>query len=77
MTYLESFIAIGVKGLFHFDWLGAGLASFIGPQLGEGNIQETYGNPPPPAVDVNWGQIWQVFLTLPGQNSNVTHHPSS
>jgi hypothetical protein len=37
MTYLVGFIVIGVKGLFHSDWLGAGpAASPIGPQLGEG-----------------------------------------
>jgi hypothetical protein len=46
LTYLLAvFIIIGVKGLFHSDWLGAGLAaSPIGPQLGEGET-EKYGYP--------------------------------
>jgi hypothetical protein len=36
MTYLAFFIVIGVKGLFHSVWLGAGpAASPIGPQPGE------------------------------------------
>jgi hypothetical protein len=39
MTYLGGFIIIGVKGLFHSDWLGAGLAeSPIGSELGEGKM---------------------------------------
>jgi hypothetical protein len=48
MTYLVGFIIIGVKGLFHSDWLGA---SPIGPQLRVGKNGKS-----------RW--IWQVFLTV-------------
>jgi hypothetical protein len=32
---------------------------------------------PPHTIDVNWGLIWQVLLTLHRQNSHVTHPPAS
>jgi hypothetical protein len=41
-----SFIVIVVKGLFHSDWLGSSpAASPIGPQLGEGETEQS-GNSP-------------------------------
>jgi hypothetical protein len=54
MTYLASFIVIGVKCLFYSDWLGAGpAASPIGPQLGEGETGKS-GNTHR-TIDVNCG----------------------
>jgi hypothetical protein len=43
MTYMASFIVIGVNGLFHSDWL-------IGPQLRERERErwDNLATPPPP-----------------------------
>ncbi len=47
MTYLASFIIIGIKGLFRSDWLGeARAASPVGPQLVAGETGKS-SNPPP------------------------------
>ncbi len=46
MTYLAAFNIIGVKGLFHSDWLGASpSAPPIGPQLVAGETVK-FGNIP-------------------------------
>jgi hypothetical protein len=62
------------KGLFHTDWLGAGLAaSSIGPQLSEEEMGKS--SAPPPTIDVSFGLNRQVVLTLHRQNCHVIHHP--
>jgi hypothetical protein len=46
MTYLAGFIITGMKGLFHSDWLDAGLVAYpIGQQLVAGETGK-FGNPP-------------------------------
>jgi hypothetical protein len=61
-------------GLFHSDWLGAGLAaSPNGPQLEEERLDPT--TLPPGTIEVSCGWIWQVFLMLPRQNCHVKHPP--
>jgi hypothetical protein len=64
MAYLAGSIAIGVKGLFHSDWLGDGSQRLIlAHSVGKSGTPYTMGE------SCQW--IWQVFLILRKQNCHV------
>jgi hypothetical protein len=73
MTHLGGFIVMGVKGIVHSDWLGAGPAvSPIGSQLAKEEIGKLG---PPCTIEMSCGRLWQIFWTLPRQNCHKTHPP--
>jgi hypothetical protein len=67
MTYLASFIIIGVKGLFRSDIMGAGLV-----HSWERERWENSATPSAP-IEVSYRQIWKGLLTLLRLNCHITH----